>query len=458
MVKSENSRHDFKPIARDVRLRVSPNGRFFTDQRGNHFFYLGDTAWRLFKQLNREEVEFYFSNRAAKGFTVIQAYVLRGLEVANIYGDLPLINDDPTRPNEAFFANVDYIVDRAAEHGLYMGLVANFGEHVRRGVGHAESFKKDEQVLDTKTGYVYGRFLGERYRSKPVIWFLGGDRKPVGDEEVWRAIARGLKEGSNGEQLVSYHGPGDSNTPSSSCWFHRESWLDFNTIQSGHGWSIPNYQYVLKDYSLTPVKPTIDMEPSYENCLDVKHQSGRRMDAHQVRQAAYWAMLAGAAGHGYGCIDVCHFQSDDMIPDYSHPMKKFPSNTDWREAINFDGAYQMGIMRKLFEQRPWHKLVPDQSIVTGGQDEGEDHIQAARAADGGFVLAYTSNGKPFELDLGKVRAGTVEARWYDPRNGDWLPIGEFRGKTNQTFTPPSPGDQDDWVLVLEDAAKQYPID
>jgi len=168
------------------------------------------------------------------------------------------------------------------------------------------SLKKNEQVLDRETGYICGRFLGERYGSKPV-----------GDEEVWRSIARGLKEGSNGEQMVSYHGPGNPDIPSS-CWFHRESWLDFNTIQSGHGWSIPNYEYVAKDYALHPAKPTLDMEPSYENCLDVKYKSGRRMDAHQVRQAAYWAMLAGAAGHGYGCIGVCHFQSDDMIPDYSH--------------------------------------------------------------------------------------------------------------------------------------------
>ncbi len=440
-----------------IKLRASNNGRFFEDQNGNPFFYLGDTAWRLFKQLNREQVELYLANRAAKGFTVIQAYVLRGLQLANIYGDFPLIDEDPTRPNEAFFANVDHIVERAAEYGLCMGLVTNFGEHVCRGVGHAESFEKNEQVLDEKTGYIYGRFLGERYRGKPVIWFLGGDRKPIGDEEVWGAIARGLREGSNSEQLVSYHGPGDPSTPSSSCWFHRESWLDFNTIQSGHGWSIPNYQYVAKDYALQPVKPTIDMEPSYENCLDVKHKSSRRMDAHQVRQAAYWAMLAGAAGHGYGCIDVCHFQSDDMLPDYSHPMKKFPSNTDWRVAIDFEGAAHMGIMRRLFELRPWYQLIPDQSVITHGQSDGEDHIQAARAADHGFALAYTPKGKAFSVDLSVIRTGRVLARWYDPRNGDWLPIGEFRGKRSQYFTPPSTDDQNDWILVLEDAAENYTI-
>ncbi len=200
------------------------------------------------------------------------------------------------------------------------------------------------------------------------------------------------------------------------------------------------------------------MEPRYENCLDVKYGSGRRMDAHQVRQAAYWAMLAGAAGHGYGCIDVCHFQSDDMLPDYSHPMKMFPSNTDWRIAIDFEGARQMGIMCRLFELRPWYQLVPDQSLLAGCEGTGEDHIQAARAADGSFALTYTPRGKPFTVDLAVLRARSILARWYDPKNGEWIAIEEFHGKKNQTFTPPSRGDQDDWVLVLEDAVRNYPTD
>jgi hypothetical protein len=91
---------------------VSPNKRSLINQNGDPFFYLGDTAWTLLKRLNREEVDEYLKNRAAKGFTVIQAYVLRGLEVKNIYGDLTLIDRDPTKPNEAFFKNVDTMVNQ----------------------------------------------------------------------------------------------------------------------------------------------------------------------------------------------------------------------------------------------------------------------------------------------------------------------------------------------------------
>ena len=115
-----------------IRLRVSPNGRYLTELDGKPFFYLADVAWTLLKRLNHEEVDEYLKNRAGKGFTVIQSYVLRGLEVPNLYGDLTLISKDPAKPNEAFFKNVDYIVSRANELGLVMGLVVSYGEHVRQ--------------------------------------------------------------------------------------------------------------------------------------------------------------------------------------------------------------------------------------------------------------------------------------------------------------------------------------
>ena len=58
------------------KLRVAANCRYLEYDDGTPFFYLGDTAWGLFGRLNREEAQYYLSNRAAKGFTVIQAVAL----------------------------------------------------------------------------------------------------------------------------------------------------------------------------------------------------------------------------------------------------------------------------------------------------------------------------------------------------------------------------------------------
>src|SRR5262245_64695453 len=92
-------------------------------------------------------------------------------------------------------------------------------------------------------------------------------------------------------------------------WFHKAGWLDFNSIQSGHHFGSDSFAFVSKDYALTPAKPTVDMEPAYEN-----HPTGAdkpRIDAHKVRSQAYSAVLAGAAGHGYGALDLFWLYKED---------------------------------------------------------------------------------------------------------------------------------------------------
>jgi len=425
-----------------MKLKVSANGRYFVDQDGKPFFYLGDTCWLLFQRLNRDEVEEYLKDRAGKGFTVIQAYVIRGLDKrhpdgnSSLLGEPPFIDRDPTKPNEAFFRNVDFVVNRANELGLVMGLVTAKSWHVN---------DHPEKVFDEKNAYTFGKFLGERYKNNAVMWYPGGDSAPGKDEAVWVAMAKGLKDGTGGTHLVSYHGNGQS---SSSTWFDKAAWLDFNSVQSGHGWAAKTYRFIDKDHGLTPAKPTVDMEPPYEN-----HPTGGktpRIDSHQVRKGAYWNMLAGAAGHGYGALDLFWLYKDSDGP--------FPKNgfQPWRKAMAYEGSRQVGFMRRLFDLRPWYKLVPDESVIAWGQGEGEGLVRAARAEDGSFVIAYLPTGMPVSIKMDKVSGKAVKARWYDPREGTWRKIGEYSNKGNREFIAPSPGERSDWILVLEDAAKDFP--
>jgi hypothetical protein len=157
---------------KDLKLKVSPNGRYFVDQHDKPFFYLGDTAWLLFQRLDHQEVDHYLKDRAGKGFTLIQAYVLRGLDVrhpdgaTSLLGETPLIDRDPAKPNEAFFKNVDHVVNRANELGLVMGLVVAKSWHVN---------KHPERVFDAKNAHAFGQFLAKRYKDNAVLWHVGGD-------------------------------------------------------------------------------------------------------------------------------------------------------------------------------------------------------------------------------------------------------------------------------------------
>ena len=112
-------------------LRVSENRRFLVTATGASFFWLGDTAWELFHRASREDAERYLRKRAEQRFTVIQAVALAemdGLHVPNAYGELPLRNDDPTQPNEAYFAHVDWVVAKANALGLYVGFLPTWGD------------------------------------------------------------------------------------------------------------------------------------------------------------------------------------------------------------------------------------------------------------------------------------------------------------------------------------------
>ena len=113
-------------------LRVSDNGRYLQYADGRPFFWLGDTAWELFHRLDRDEADLYIADRAAKGYTVIQAVALAeldGLDTPNAYGYRPLIDRDPSRPDTReggsndYWDHVDYIVDKIGEAGMYVGLL-----------------------------------------------------------------------------------------------------------------------------------------------------------------------------------------------------------------------------------------------------------------------------------------------------------------------------------------------
>jgi hypothetical protein len=427
------------------RLKVSENKHFLVKEDGSPFFYLGDTAWELFHRLNREDADFYLTNRAAKGFTVIQAVALAefdGLTVTNAYGHLPLANNDPTKPNEPYFQHVDYVVNKAEKLGLYVGILPTWGDkwNKKRGVG--------PEIFTPANAEVYGEFLGKRYKDKAVLWILGGDRNPDNDRhlEIIRAMAKGLRKGDGGNHLITFHPSGAAN---SSQWFHSDAWLDFNMIQSGHGaTNIPNYEAIGKNYTLTPPKPTLDGEPRYEDHpINWKPADGW-FDDWDVRQAAYWSLLAGACGHTYGNHDIWQFLQPDRKAISS-------ARTPWKKAIDHPGAAQMGYARKLFESRPYQTLVPAPAVLVDDPGAGADRILAARAEDGGFIFIYSPTGQPITVHLGKIPGSRINAFWFDPRTGQSTSVGLFPSLGSRKFEPASHGRGNDWVLVLDDASKGF---
>lgn len=423
-------------------LHVSQNGRHLVQQDGKPFFYLGDTAWELFHRLNREEADLYLTNRAKKGFTVIQAVVLaeqNGLQEPNPFGQTPLLDNDPTKPNEQYFQHVDYIVDKAASLGLVIGMLPTWG-------AYWSSLNPDKTIFNPQNAFTYGRFLGLRYKQKPIIWILGGDRDITNEAErkIIEAMANGLKQGDGGNHLITFHprGPGLS-----SDFFHHAPWLDFNMYQSSHAaHDHDNGLYAEHDYKLMPAKPTLDGEPRYERIPAGFYFAGSnpqdRFDDYDSRQAAYWSVLSGACGHTYGNNNIWQMYSEKHKPIIG-------ASIPWFEALDHPGAFQMGILKKLFTSRPFQKLEPNKNIILDGPSTGGAKIKAALANDGSFTVVYSPRGEKFTLDKSLLKADKLREVWFDPRYGEEYSIHTSGTKGIQTYTPPTSGRGNDWILIVE---------
>lgn len=429
-------------------VKVSENQRFLLKADGKPFFWLGDTAWELFHRLNREEATLYLNDRVAKGFNVVQAVVLAeldGIRVPNAYGDLPLKDQNPTKPNEAYFTHVDFIVEKANSLGITVALLPTWGDKVHR-------LGKGPQVFTKENAQAFGEFLGKRYRSRQIVWVLGGDRPPEDEQQeaIWHSMAAGLEKGHGNSQLMTYHIWGGH---SSSEFFHDAEWLDFNMIQSGHGHGFEgrNFELVERDYRLTPAKPTLEGEARYEDIPINFNIKNSRFTAFDVRQASYWAVLSGSLGITYG--------NNNIWQMYDKGREGIVwARTPWHIALHHPGAQQMGYLRWLFESRAFLLLTPDQSCVKDHKGAPTDLIRAARASDGSYLIAYTPFGEPLRANLEKLSGTRFTAWWFDPREGTAEKIEAFeRGDLKEKlFFPPSSGRENDWVLVVDDAARNFP--
>ena len=423
-------------------LTVTPDGRYL-QKGGEPFFWLGDTAWLLFSATEQADLETYLDDAVAKGFNVVQVFLTaewNGSRGANLAGEMPFIDNDPTQFNPAYFNYAKEAIDAVAERGLYVAL--NYGEAVRGDTPYS--------VASAEEAYAYARQVGETFRAQTlenkIIWVNGQDRNPDREPltlEIRVAAAEGLADGVNGEDsfdgeadysttFMSYHPDGNfqGQAWSSSNWFQDSAWLDFNIINTYRGYSgiLPLLE---GDVQATPTKPTLCYEPSYEEST---FDDELRTDWH-TRFQGYWCALSGSLGYAYG-----HDSGFRLTRAENYP-----------ELLQSPGRADMSFLKQVMTSEPLAGRVPDQSLIasdTGTADTAKDYVAAARGGDGSYAFVYTTNGRSFDLALDKLADG-LTARWFDPREGTYQAAESVAGDV-QTFDPPGePGEGNDWLLVLE---------
>lgn len=417
-------------------LKLSDNRRFLATADGSPFFWLADTAWLLFVQLNREDTETYLENRRVRGFNVIQIMVLVNISTTNQQGDSPFQGDsiasplvtegsDPMNDQEYdWWDHADYVIDRAADKGIYVALVPMWGQ----------PWVPDNSTADIRS---FSEFLGKRYSDrKNVIWLNGGDRPGDFALEKWNAIGETL-DANAPNHLITYHPRARGH---SATWFNDSSWLDFNMFHTGHA-ERNTWEFVEEDYKLTPVRPTLDGEPAYEE-ITVNLDGKVYWNDTDNRRHAYRSVFSGSTGHTYGHNAVWQFNT----PGYS---AKFHCRNTWQEGIEFPGGAQMQHLKNLMLSRPYFERIPDQSLIAK-QGAAMGYLVATRGESYAFV--HTVLGDSMEIAMGKIAGAQVRASWYDPRTGMFQEVGavDNTAGTTQVFDPPGePKEGNDWVLVLD---------
>jgi hypothetical protein len=434
-------------------IRVSDNGHYFVKADGTPFFWQADTAWGIFNHAAPADVDAYLDDRKARGFNVIQGVIALWdyNNRANPDGQIPFLNRNLGQINEAFFKNVDSILDKVEVHGMYMAVLPYWHKNAGDRLG-ADGIPEQMQA--------YCKFLAKRYARRNVFWILGGDSTANGEagkkiQHITDLEAQGLIEGAReagvNKIMISYHPTGEQ---SSSFWFHDSPWLDFNAIQSGHFINTTGFRLVADDYAKIPVKPTLDMEPGYENITDglVGFPDARRLQAVDVRRTEYLDVFAGAAGLTYGQGEVYGFNAGGKV------FTRWGTAMSWKEALKLPASGQMQFIRHLIESRPMLERIPDQSLIAGDiSRRAVARVEAMCGADGSYVFVYLPSGKTnVTINTGKLSGVKLVAWWFDPRTGRAKRSGSFAKTETREFTAPSSGIGNDWVLVLDDAAKKYP--
>ena len=358
---------------------------------------------------------------------------------------------------------------------MYVILLPAWGSRVAGDWGNGKA--TSDIIFNSTSSYKYGCWIGQRFRGKKnIVWMIGGDRSAVYGKRdyrsVFRAMAEGIADGVNGVNqqdgkadysttLMSYHPR--KWMPNSSEWFHKDAWLDFNSIQDQ-----PRDQITATrlDYGLEPTKPTWLFEGRYENAVKAE---GLYKDW-QMRFQSYQTVFAGGLGITYGSMNIYHFGNktgSQNEPVASGKVGKWQRSLD--EAGAMDMQHLLSLMTSLSNDQ-YLDRIPDQSLLDGdeGSMEGGEgfrssQLQATRGRKGDYAMIYSANGRDICLKMDRLAAPLMDAFWFSPRNGKWrikdsdvanrrpfaenIPSGP--AAPMREFDPPgSTGDGNDWVLVL----------
>ncbi len=412
-------------------LRVSDNSRAFVHDDGTPFFWLANTHWQApnYERLHEcnnpyEPCDSQFrcsaDNDRSRGFTVYQTYPDAALNDGG--GNVSQVNwwtEDYTHLNpEAFSSQFDVMMDYLADHGTVIAL--GMGVHTESGSIGAEALSH------------FAAYVTARYAAHPVVWITGQEVDIENEHatlSTWRAVAETIARNDGFHHPLGAHmyAVGEPKV------FGDEPWHDWFPTQGGHE-RIRSQRHYKSYWDFVPTKPFLETEANYEDIWTVTTD--------MTRQSAWKALQCGSYGYTYGVAGIWAMKWDYDVPGWDD----FQNGVPWFDGLRRPGGTQMTYLKEFYESLgDWQALVPrfgDAAFGTFAEPE-----QSVLSSGGDTYVVYFYSASLATGTLEGMSGSTYSARWFNPRDGSFVPIGAVEASVGSWTIPEKP-DALDWVLLV----------
>lgn len=421
---------------------IGVSRRNFAYADGTPFLWLGDTWWKgLCSRMTWEGFKELTADRKAKGFNVVQI-------VCGPYPDEDFFEkrweNEGGKPYEAidfkmvnprYFDFADRRLMHLIDNGISPAIVGCWGR------GDCNSM----QAIGVAGLKRHWRYLVARYSAYPVFWILAGE---IPDETKWgqgpwAELAKYLRSIDPYRHPITCHtGQGRRGAAGDDVV------IDFDMVGGSHDEKIAiagnTLAILTAACSKTPTMPVLVGETCYEGHM----QQGFG----DVQRHVFWMnMLSGAAGHTYGAAGIWHAGVEGNPGVRGAFGGQVYDWTTWKEGMNYPGAAQLGIARKLLEQYAWASFEPHPEWAPGC---------FAAGIPGEVRFIYLPRRNIYNWDGVEVKNLEPDVDWhayyFDPATGRKFDQGTIKATAQAGDKAAKPGSfkknvpsPQDWVLVLE---------
>jgi hypothetical protein len=252
-----------------------------------------------------------------------------------------------------------------------------------------------------------------------ITWDLGNEHNKYRKSPEWaEAIGPMVKRWDPYKHITSAH----------NVSYRKSTWSDMNLMQQ---WRRPLYKFMIRmrdeQEKAGRMIPLVLDEYGYEDHYPVwsdNYPNGQSADTN--RRMAWEITMAGC----YQTTGETARQGTGYHPN---------TGGGW---INGRGDHTMVMLRgyahmvDFFTSIEWWKMSPANDLINN-QDA------MCLAEKNRQYVVYMTKGGDVEVKLGD---GLYKARWYNPREGYWINIGEVKGPV---WKSPKTTDNGDWALLIE---------